>query len=684
MEIIHNIDALKHVKRPVVTIGSFDGVHLAHRKIIKKVVGIAENIEGQSVIVTFDPHPRQVVYPQAGDLELISTMEEKAALLADLGVDFLLVVPFTIEFSRMSPEEYLEHFIIEGLHPKAIVLGYDHRFGLNRMGNIDLFEAYQKQGKFAFHVLPKQLIEDQTISSSEIRRALKVGNVERAKALLGRPYNIRGKVVRGMQVGRTLGFPTANLQVSDPNKLIPAFGIYAVEIEVDGSEYKGMLYIGTKPTLEGKHHPVIEIHIFDFNRDVYGQELNVRFLAFIREDKKFDNLEELKKAIEGDRSAVLSYFNKITAPLSASRPKTAVVILNYNGLNYLKEFLPMIQQHLGRQHKIIIADNASTDASVEYLQLEHPEVQLLELPQNYGFAGGYNRALESIDADYYVLLNSDIEVTSDWVTPLITEMQNHPDIICAQPRVISWKDQDRFEYAGAAGGWIDALGYPFCRGRILESTELDKGQYQEDAEVFWATGAAMIVRARLFLELGGFDDWFFAHQEEIDFCWRAKRAGYRVMAFPKYKIFHVGGGTLSYSSPRKTFLNFRNSLAMLLKNEQKKHVWWKFFARLILDGAAGGYFAFKGEFNQVWAVIRSHFSLYKHLPVIWRQRRTINKKIERNSIGPSRADIGRYKGSIVFNYYFKGIHSFSGLPGMKKKRNTPPKEASPQPHLITK
>ncbi len=684
MKVVKEIEALKNVKRPVVTIGSFDGVHMAHKKIIQKVNNLAEDYNGQSVVVTFDPHPRQVIYPKVNDLELLTTLEEKIRILDQLGVDILLVIPFTVDFSRMAPEEYVDKFIIQGLHPKAIVLGYDHRFGLNREGDIHLLRQFEQKGKYKLVEIPKQEIDESTVSSSQVRRALKVGDISRANELLGRDYSLQGTVIRGMQVGRTIGFPTANLEVQDPGKLVPAHGIYAVEVEVEGQEHRGMLYIGRRPTLDDKNKTVIELHIFDFHGDLYGKKVTVFFKKFIRHDKKFDNIEALKSAIENDRIQVQSYFDACARNRHLPNYKTAVVILNYNGLEYLKQFLSGVKKHLGTHHEIVVADNASTDASLTYLKESHPDVRVIEMGVNHGFAGGYNQALASVDADFYVLLNSDIEVKNDWVSPIVRQMVADESIACAQPEVMSWHEPKKLEYAGAAGGWIDVFGYPFCRGRILETTEEDEGKYKTE-EVFWATGAAMIIRSRLFHESGGFDEWFFAHQEEIDLCWRLKRAGYKVMAYPEHAIFHIGGGTLSYSSPRKTFLNFRNSLAMLLKNEPKRHVWWKFVVRLLLDGLAGGYFLSKGEWNQIIAIVKAHFSLYKRLPKLFIQRRVNHQRLERLRMGPSRASIGRYGGSIVYAYYLKGIRKFYQLP-----IGNPPKETDnsslplADTHLATK
>ena len=245
---------------------------------------------------------------------------------------------------------------------------------------------------------------------------------------------------------------------------------------------------------------------------------------------------------------------------------TAVVILNWNGKHMMEKFLPSVTAHTSGDAEVIIADNGSTDDSIEFLHTHYPDLRIIQLDQNYGFAEGYNRALAQIEADYYVLLNDDVEVTPHWVEPVIEQMQQNPLTAICQPKLLMYDQRDTFEYAGAAGGFIDRYGYPFCRGRLFDVVEKDHGQYDDPCEIFWASGAAMFVRADVWHQLGGLDGDFFAHMEEIDFCWRAKNKGYRVEYCPKSAIYHVGGGTLPKSNPRKTFLNFRNNLSMLYKN----------------------------------------------------------------------------------------------------------------------
>jgi GT2 family glycosyltransferase len=327
-------------------------------------------------------------------------------------------------------------------------------------------------------------------------------------------------------------------------------------------------------------------------------------------------------------------------------PKVAIVILNYNGQGFLEKFLPSVIQN-SQGHEVIVADNASTDNSVAFLTQNYPAIRLIQLPNNGGFTGGYNEALRQIEATYYVLLNSDIEVTPNWVDPIIELMDANPNISACQPKMRDYYKPDYFEYAGAAGGYIDWLGYPFCRGRIFDTCEIDNGQYDDAREVFWATGACMFVRADVFHELGGFDTKFFAHMEEIDLCWRMKNAGYQVYYSPASTVYHVGGGTLHKSNPRKTFLNYRNGLAMMYKNLPANQLFTTIFARLVLDGVSGIKFLLAGSFKDIWAILKAHFAFYGMIP-----------KLKRNSPKQLK-DI--YPKSIVFEYFLRGKKRFGEL-----------------------
>lgn len=288
-------------------------------------------------------------------------------------------------------------------------------------------------------------------------------------------------------------------------------------------------------------------------------------------------------------------------------PKVAVVILNYNGIKFLDKFLPSVINSSYKNIEIIIADNASTDGSITWLSNHYPDIKVIRNKNNYGFAKGYNEVLKFINAPYLVLLNSDVEVTSHWIEPIIELMNSDETIAACQPKILSYKNKDEFEYAGACGGWIDYLGYPFCRGRIFEHIEIDEQQYDDVQEIFWATGAALFIRNSAFFEMNGFDESFFAHQEEIDLCWRLKGAGYKIMVQPKSVVYHVGGGTLPAGS-RKVYLNFRNNLKMLWKNlfwYQKPFV---FTARFFLDGLAIFKNLLKADLYFVKAVVLAYVS----------------------------------------------------------------------------
>lgn len=286
--------------------------------------------------------------------------------------------------------------------------------------------------------------------------------------------------------------------------------------------------------------------------------------------------------------------------------KTSVVILNWNGAEMLRRFLPsVIAYSQGEGVEICVADNASSDNSCEVIEREFPEVRLIRLSENYGFAEGYNRALQQIDAEYVVLLNSDVEVTSGWLEPMTDYLDKHPQVAACQPKLLSFQEKSCFEYAGAAGGFIDKYGYPFCRGRIFDVIESDHGQYEDIIPVFWATGAALLIRLQVYREVGGLDGRFFAHMEEIDLCWRLRSRGYGIVCLPFSKVYHVGGATLKKENPRKTLLNFRNNLIMLYKNLPENELYRVMRVRLFLDYLAAFVFLLKGDKNNSLAVLRA-------------------------------------------------------------------------------
>ena len=323
---------------------------------------------------------------------------------------------------------------------------------------------------------------------------------------------------------------------------------------------------------------------------------------------------------------------------------TAVVILNWNGLGMLQTYLPtLIERTQCPGTFIVVADNGSTDGSVAWLEAQHPEIRTLRFDQNYGFTGGYNRALREIDADYYVLLNSDIEVGEQWLEPLAGFMEEHPEVGICQPKVLSMAERDRFEYAGAAGGFIDKFGYPFCRGRILSNLEKDTGQYDEAVECFWATGACMMVRSALYHHLGGLDELFFAHMEEIDFCWRAKMLGYQVWCVPASTVWHVGGGTLPNNSPRKLYFNYRNNLLMLYKNLPESVRARRIFVRMLLDGMSASVYLVTGKWSFFRAVWKAH-----------RDYRRLRREEDPSPFDEERNNIGLYPASILLRFFLSG------------------------------
>ena len=455
MKVFNDLNDLPKFNNAVITIGSFDGVHQGHQKILEKVNHLAETIEGESIVITFHPHPRQVVYPKDNSLKLLTTIEEKVLMLERFGVDNVVVVPFTIEFSQINADEYIEKFLIEKFHPRYIVIGYDHRFGLNRQGDINYLKWYASRYDFEVVEIEKQEVKDITISSTKIRKALELGDVGTARRFLNYPYLITGTVVQGQKVGTKIGFPTANIEIAQSFKLIPPEGIYAVNVEHQKKRYGGMLYIGTRPTLKEFNNKTIEVHIFNFNKAIYGDKLRIEFVDYIREDKQFDDLENLKLQLQKDQEKAEQLLRKEKEELEKQKieasPEVAVVILNYNGAPYLQQFLPSVL-------KVYVADNGSSDHSAELIEEKFPQVEYLDLQNNHGFAKGYNEALKQIESTYYILLNSDVEVTAGWIEPIIELMERDPSIGACQPKIRDYNQRDFFEYAGAAGGWVDKFG----------------------------------------------------------------------------------------------------------------------------------------------------------------------------------------------------------------------------------
>lgn len=331
--------------------------------------------------------------------------------------------------------------------------------------------------------------------------------------------------------------------------------------------------------------------------------------------------------------------------------RTAVVILNWNGRKYLEQFLLPLIQYSNGEAEIIVADNASNDDSITFLEINFPSIRIIRNPSNEGFARGYNLALKQVEADYYILLNSDIEVTPDWIHPVIDMMEKDPSIAACQPKIRSYIDRSKFEYAGAAGGFIDKYGYPFCRGRMFQSLEEDLGQYDDAIEIFWATGACMFVRADLFHQAGGLDEDFFAHMEEIDLCWRLKNSGYKIMYCPQSVVYHIGGGTLPKISWRKTYYNFRNNFSLLYKNLPDNLVIEVFAKRFILDGIAALKFLFTAGFKDFWAIYKAHISFYSTLSKT-KAKRKLLKHAPLHKV---------YRKNIVFEYFLRNKKKFTDL-----------------------
>jgi GT2 family glycosyltransferase len=332
--------------------------------------------------------------------------------------------------------------------------------------------------------------------------------------------------------------------------------------------------------------------------------------------------------------------------------KVAVVILNYNGEKFLCQFLPSVIQY-SSEAEIIVADNASTDQSLYILKNEFPQVKVIVLEKNYGFCGGYNRALKQIDATYYVLLNSDIEVTPNWLSPMITLLDKDTSIAATQPKMLSYHHKELFEYAGAAGGFIDALGYPFCRGRIFDYLEKDNHQYDDEREIFWATGACLMVRSSVYHRFNGLDEDFFAHMEEIDLCWKMHRANLKVYYCGGSHVYHVGAGTLDYKNPRKTFLNYRNGLTLVYKHWGSGEILYKFPTRILLDWVASLMYLLKGQTGNCLAVLKAH----KHF--LLKAKHNRNKRKEIQSQYPAYNKHAIFHGLIIVEYYLRGKKVFN-------------------------
>lgn len=334
-------------------------------------------------------------------------------------------------------------------------------------------------------------------------------------------------------------------------------------------------------------------------------------------------------------------------------PSVAVVILNWNGKKFLEQFLPSVTASTYPNLQVVVADNGSTDDSVAFVAQHYPSVVQVQNETNEGFAKGYNTALKQVEASYYVLLNSDVEVTQGWIEPVIDLMECNKMIGACQPKVLSWHHKNMFEYAGGSGGWLDVFGYAFCRGRVFNVFEEDKGQYDNTAQIFWASGCALFIRSALYHAMNGLDECFFAHQEEIDLCWRLQLSGHSVFVCPQSTVYHVGGGSLPQGNPRKIFLNYRNSLIMLTKNYSVAEKLWKLPVRLVLDGISVLPPLLKGDIGYLGAVLKAHFSFYKW--VLSKKDRRFFPLKRAGNVG------GIYKGSIVWQFFVKKKQHFAEI-----------------------
>ena len=336
--------------------------------------------------------------------------------------------------------------------------------------------------------------------------------------------------------------------------------------------------------------------------------------------------------------------------LMTNYPKVAIIILNWNGRFYLESLLPSIYNTIYPNLEFVVGDNASSDDSVAFIKKTYPKIRVIENERNYGFAEGYNQILKQVEADYFILLNSDVEVKENWIEPVIEEMEADVQIAVAQPKILSWTQRNTFEHAGAAGGFIDRYAYPFCRGRIFQSVEIDKGQYNDSSEIFWASGAAFFIRSECWKESGGFDADFFAHMEEIDLCWRLKRMGYKIWYCANSEVLHVGGGTLDKTNPMKTYLNFRNNLYMIHKNAAYPYI--IIFIRLWLDLAAMIQFVLSRKFQDAKAVSKAHVHFFKNFNNTKKKRYAIKTPYKVTNI---------YTGMIIWDYFIRGKKRFSNL-----------------------
>lgn len=658
MKIFRDIEQLPNFKNGVATIGSFDGVHLGHRQLIRRIVQMAREINGESILITFYPHPRSIVDPE--NVKLLTVLEEKIDLLDSMKIDNLVIVPFDLSFSQQSPQEYVEEFLIKKINPTALVIGYDHKFGKNRRGNIELLHKYASHFPNGITQISKKEVQNITISSSKTRSYLKEGQIEQANGLLDYYYLLTGKVVSGDKIGREIGYPTANIEINDKQKLIPAPGVYAARAMIEDQVYNGMLYIGTRPTISNSTEMKIEINLFDFDQDIYHKEIRLSIYAFIREDLTMSSLTILQKQLAKDKKSTLEYFNQLENYSTSQSSKIAIGILTHNSRERLESFLPSVSDSTNMKFQSYIIDNASSDDTIEFTQEWFPEVAVIQFGNNYGYAKGYNKAIEQIESKYIVLLNDDVLVTPNWLNPIIKAMDADKSIGACMPTILDYENKNKYEYAGAAGGMLDRYGIPFCKGRIFDHIESLNPNYQIDNEVFWASGAAFVVRTDLLINFEGLDESFFAHQEEIDFCWRIKNAGYKVMSIANSKVYHVGASTLGYDNPHKTYLNVRNNHWMMIKNHQGSNLFSILFLRVLQDKIGALKLLLSGDFKKSFAVMKGLTHAYLQIRKKLKQRKSTRRLIAKYAIGRPNTN-GRTDFSIAFRYFIKKQRTFENL-----------------------
>ncbi len=661
MLVHRDIKGLPKFCRAVITIGSFDGVHLGHRSILDTLIQTADAIGGESIVISFQPHPREVLQNERKAIRLLNTIDEKIEILENLGIDHFVLVPFTKAFSLQSPEVYIREFLVRYFNPDVVLIGFDHRFGADRRGDIEMLRKYALVHGYKVLEIPAKQLNEVKVSSSEIRKALQENQIEYANRLLGYPFLLSGRVLHGDKIGRSLGYPTANIEIDFSKKIIPADGIYAVWCSIDQIKYKAMLYIGLRPSIHQKGRRVVEVHILDFEADLYDSRIKIELLKFIRADKSFDRLEDLSLQIEEDKRRTLRYFDSLHI---SEKTKTAVVVLNYNGVGLLKKYLPELIRYT--QDDIVLVDNSSTDDSVAYLNSLSGQIKLILLDKNYGFAEGYNRAIAQLgDYEYVVLLNSDVRVSPNWLEPLVHTLRQDKTIAAVQAKIRSDSAPEYFEYAGACGGFMDRFGYPFCRGRIFDTIEKDLGQYDDSATVHWTSGAAMLIRRALYVQFGGLDKDFFAHQEEIDLCWRLRNAGYRLMVVPSSVVYHLGGGTLSYQSTKKTYLNFRNNIIAIIKNEKPVRVLKLTMIRFVLDGLAALRFLSQGNVKAFGAVIKAWIYIVGNAVRLVRKRKACRKLVENLKIGKP---VLEHFAPVLWPYFVEKKTDFNSIYSDDKKK----------------